>query len=843
MARLLVSLLGPFQVTLDGKPVTTFESAKARALLAFLATEAEHAHSRETLAELLWPERPPGAALADLRHALANLRKALSDATAQPPFLLITQTTLQFNTASDATIDVVDFVALLKHGSAATVADCQTALTMLHGPFLDGFKLSDSPQFEEWMVVTAEQVAHLARQASGRLADDCEEHGDYVQAAVWTRQQLALEPWNEEVHQRLIRQLASSGQRSVALHQYDICCRMLAVELGVEPQPATQALVAAIRDGDEELPPLAPQASGAQLGGRPPSSSASPRIGGRGADPSRPDHGRLPVQSSAFFGRDVELEQVATRLADPACRLLTVLGPGGMGKSRLAIQAAGALSEHFADGVWFVDLAPLNAPDQIAGAILRVFGLPPASPDSAAARLQEWLSGRQALLVLDNFEHLLAGANLLPVLLQATPALRLMVTSRARLHLADEWLLPLAGLETPAAPPSMGSTVTRFDHEPEDLSNVASVRLFLQQVQRLDPGYEPTPADLGQIGEICRLLEGMPLAIELAAAWIRTLALCEIAHAVYNRLELFAATLRDIPARHRSMHAVFDHSWRLLDERERSLLRQLAVFRGGWTLAAAETVAGTTFIELENLVDKSWLRLHDRRFSLHELMRQFCVAKLAEEHSAATGESSARVHQRHCAYFAGLTNAEDQALNWRREPMVLFNAEFGNLEAAWRWAIDQGELSAIRQMMIGLFFVAEMTGSCGAMLPYFEDAARELRSRRQNTELTSDQRKEAGLVLSTILYIQAILLFHVGRMAEARVCVNGMREIVATADPDIRWTEQEFLTRWATICLNLELGHFAEVDTAAPDLLTFVRTNDFPCYPWRPEIGTRFWQM
>lgn len=249
MARLLISLLGPFQVMLDGKPVTTFESAKARALLAFLATEAGHPHSRETLAELLWPERPRGAALADLRHALANLRKALSDAAAQPPFLLITQTTLQFNTASDATIDVADFVSLLKHGSAATVADCQAALTMLHGPFLDGFKLSDSPQFEEWMVVTSEQVAHLARQASARLADACEERGDYVQAAVWTRRQLALEPWNEEVHQQLIQRLAAQGQRSAALHQYEICRRMLAVELGVEPQPATQALAQCIRNG------------------------------------------------------------------------------------------------------------------------------------------------------------------------------------------------------------------------------------------------------------------------------------------------------------------------------------------------------------------------------------------------------------------------------------------------------------------------------------------------------------------------------------------------------------------------------------------------------------------
>ena len=251
----LISLLGPFQVTLDGKPVTDIrigQGARAARLSGRggptgpLAAGAGRAALAGT---------SPGAALADLRHALANLRKAIADATAQPPFLLITQTTLQFNLASDATVDVVEFMALLNDGQALTPADRQAALALRHGPFLDGFSLSGSPQFEEWMVVTAEQVAHLARQASARLADECEEHGDFAQATVWTRRQLALEPWNEEVHQRLIRQLAQSGQRSAALHQYEICRRMLANELGVEPQPATQALVAAIRDGEEGCSP------------------------------------------------------------------------------------------------------------------------------------------------------------------------------------------------------------------------------------------------------------------------------------------------------------------------------------------------------------------------------------------------------------------------------------------------------------------------------------------------------------------------------------------------------------------------------------------------------------
>ncbi len=843
MARLDISLLGPFQVTLDGKPVTTFESAKARALLAFLATEAKYVHSRETLAELLWPERPPGAALADLRHALANVRKVLSDAAAQPPFLLITQTTLQFNMASDATIDVADFAALLKDDKAATPTNWEAALALLRGPFLDGFKLSDSPQFEEWMVVTAEQVAHLARQASIRLADAYEEQGDYAQAAVWTRRQLALEPWNEEVHQRLIRQLARSGQRSVALHQYEICRRMLANELGVEPQPATQALVAAIRNGDEGCSPLAPQGWGEQAARRLLPSSASPRIGVWGAVASRPDQGCLPVQSSAFFGRDAELEQVATRLADPVCRLLTVLGPGGMGKSRLAIQAAGSLGDHFPDGVWFVDLAPLHAPDQIAGAILRVLGLPPASPDNAADRILDCLSGRQALLVLDNFEHLQAGADLLPMLLHATPALKLLVTSRTRLHLADEWLLPLAGLETPPVPSGMGTTFTRSGRTPEDLSNVASVRLFLQQVQHLDPSYEPTPADLEQIGEICRLLEGMPLAIELAAAWIRSLTLAEIASAVRSGLDLLTTPLRDVPARHRSMFAVFDHSWRLLDDRQRALLRQLALFRGGCNLAAATAVAGATAVDMEGLIDASWLRTHDRRFTFHELMHQYCLVKLEQEHESESGEPAEAVYRRHCAHFASMAGGQDQAMNWRRESMTLLGADFDNIESAWLWAIEYAELAAIRQMMVGLYFVAEMTGWCGAMLPYFERAAAVLRPLWPQHDVDPHRHHETVSLFSFILYIEMGLLSHLGKLARIQVCFDEARAVMDVVADEKGWQEQNFMVDHAALFLEMALGNFAVAHAAARKQLDYLVLNDFPCYPWRAEIGTRFWQM
>ena len=379
--------------------------------------------------------------------------------------------------------------------------------------------------------------------------------------------------------------------------------------------------------------------------------------------------------------------------------------------------------------------------------------------------------------------------------------------------------------------------------EQRALGDFASLRLFLQRVRQLDPSAPPTPADLQQIAEICRLLEGMPLAIELAAGWVRSLSLAEIAQAVRGRLALFTTTLRDLPARHRSMHAVFDHSWRLLDAHERSLLRQLAVFRGGCTLAAAAAVAGAAPADLESLVDKSWLHVHERRFTLHELMRQYCTEKLDQEHQQEAGEAAAEVHRRHCTYFAGMTGAKEQALNWQHEPMAILSADFGNLEAAWGWSVASGDFVATHQMMNGLFFYAEMTGWFGAMLPFFENAADALRTRWQQAGGAASQRQAAALLLTNMLYIQFILLRHLGWLTHMQACLDEMRAVLAAVEHDDQWQEQEMLLRWGAASQAVDLGDFAAAQAAARELLAFLQTHDVVCYPWRAEIGTRFWQM
>ena len=246
MARLSLSLLGPFQAILEEKPVTGFESNKVKALLVYLAVEAgnDRPHPREILAGLLWPDYPDRSALSNLRSALANLRQAIGDRQAEPPFLLITRDTIQFNPASDYALDI----SVFQNPAEQSLDRLEQAVAACRGSFLEGFSLGDSPPFEEWLLVKREQLNRHMREALHRLAAHYEECGEYERAITYARKQLELEPWDEPAHRQLMRALALNGQRSAALAQYETCCRLLAQELGVEPSRETTALYESIRD-------------------------------------------------------------------------------------------------------------------------------------------------------------------------------------------------------------------------------------------------------------------------------------------------------------------------------------------------------------------------------------------------------------------------------------------------------------------------------------------------------------------------------------------------------------------------------------------------------------------
>jgi predicted ATPase len=664
MARLSLSLLGPPQVTLGGSPVTGFAYDKVRALLAYLALEADRPHRRDALVGLLWPDLPEQAARNNLRQALANLRQAIGDHAAQLPFLLLTRETIQFNPTSDHWLDVAVFTDLLAacdshpHRHPETCKPCaqrlEQATTLYRGSFLEGFFLPDSVAFDEWAVLKREGLQHRAIEALTRLATYHEHRGAYELAYHAVARLLEIDPLREEAHRQLMRVLTLSGQRNAALAQYERCRHLLAEELGVEPEAETTTLYQRIRYGAAE--------QGGAGAGAPGDSSGRPRL--RSPAP-------LPVALTPFIDREAELAMLMERLSNSACRLITVVGPGGIGKSRLVLQAAAEQAGTYVHGVAFVPLAPVSSADFMIPAIADALRYSFYGSVEPKVQLLNYLHEKEVLLVLDNVEHLLVGAELLADVLQHAPAVTILATSRERLNLQGELVVEVQGLSCP-----------KYE-QIDGMEDYAAVRLFLQCARRVHSGFDLMAESVSVI-RICRLVEGMPLGIELASSWVPTLTCADIAHEIEQNLAFLTTSLRDVPTRHRSLRAVFDHSWNLLSEEERRAFRQLSVFQGGFLRDAAEQVAGATLPLLAALVDKSLMyRDTTGRYNMHELVRQYANERLRET------EEMEWTLGRHLEYYLALAEAAEPQRHGAERQLWLerLEVEHDNLRAALAWSM------------------------------------------------------------------------------------------------------------------------------------------------------------
>jgi predicted ATPase len=425
--------------------------------------------------------------------------------------------------------------------------------------------------------------------------------------------------------------------------------------------------------------------------------------------PALPRH-NLPSQPTPFVGRADELARIAELLADPTCRLLTLTGPGGIGKSRLALQAAGDLAEvpsgeaQFSHGVYFVSLAAVSSTDSLVATVAEALNFTFYGEVRPRQQILDYLREKEMLLVLDNFEHLLApsdgAAELMTDILAAAPGVKIMVTSRESLNLQEEWLYPVAGLPFPKPPPgpSLETEGVR-----EAVETFSAVQLFEQCARRANPDFSPATAKECVV-RICQLVEGMPLAIELAAAWLKMFSCEHIIRKLEQGLDFLTTSLRNVPDRHRSMWAVFEHSWQLLSEAEQEVFRQLSVFRGGFLQEAAEQVAGATFAELMALAEKSLLRLTPAgRYELHELLRQYAAEKL--DQAPAISEAA---RDRHSAYYCVLLQQWEADLKGVRQQaaMAEIEAELENTRLAWHWAVAQRQIERLAGAMesLGMFY-------------------------------------------------------------------------------------------------------------------------------------------
>jgi len=415
------------------------------------------------------------------------------------------------------------------------------------------------------------------------------------------------------------------------------------------------------------------------------------------AAPFVPLPGSPPPDFSAsippFIGREVELAEIARRLSDPACQLLTIVGPGGIGKTRLSVQATQQNSD-FIHGVYFVPLAPINSPDMLASAIADALGITFFGSESPETHLIDYLCERHVLLLLDNLEHLLEGVQIITDILDNAPNVKILVTSRERLNLQEEWVLTLEGLPFP------------HDQSTLPIERYASAQLFAQRARMIQANFSLVE-NAQSITTICLRVEGMPLAIELAATWLRVMSCQQIAAQIERGFDFLISPLRNIPERHRSLRAVFEQSWQWLSEVECRVLARLSIFRGGFDLTAAEGVADASLSLLAGLADKSLIRLNSAgRYDMHEMLRQFAADKLAQ-----WGETAA-VTQRHLEFFSSLAD-EAAAHLYSPDQESWFDhldIEAENLDAALAWALRDASAEAGLHLSSALGFYWEIRG-------------------------------------------------------------------------------------------------------------------------------------
>jgi predicted ATPase len=389
------------------------------------------------------------------------------------------------------------------------------------------------------------------------------------------------------------------------------------------------------------------------------------------------------------------VEQLSRLLRDPQCRLLTLVGPGGIGKTRLAIEIATQLENDYADGVYFVPFAPVNSPRFVVPLIADSIGFSFQRPVSTNPKTQllNYLKEKHILLLVDNLEHLLNEQNiieLLAELIQQGPRIKLITTSRESLNLQGEWVFEVRGLPVPE----------------NEITEGTSVELFLQRARRAYVRFNATTDDYPAILRICRLVDGTPLGLELAAAWVRTLSCDEIAKAIENSLDFLKASTRDLPERHRSMRAVFDHSWKLLSDEEQSVLSRLSVFQGGFSREAADQIAGATLSTLSILVTKSLIRRSgEGRYDLHELVREYTANRLADQ-----PQIQKEVEACHCAYYLSFFANQDAALrsSAQRKALVQLTVEMGNIRSAWEHAVKHHRAEDLRKAAWTIFHFHEL---------------------------------------------------------------------------------------------------------------------------------------
>jgi predicted ATPase/DNA-binding SARP family transcriptional activator len=745
MSRRQLFLFGMPQLVGEGQRVN-IERRRSLALLAYLAVTRQP-HSRDLLAAMFWPEHDTTHARAGLRRELHNLKKALPE-----DFLDSSGEHAGLAQSAQLWVDVHEFESLLEHArehghnldSRTQDEACrqclprlEAAATLYKADFMAGFSLSDSTTFDDWQFFQGEKLRQALAQTLQRLSAWQAWQGNYPAAVEHARRWLALDNLHEAAQRELMQLYYLSGQQAAALRQYQECQRLLQEELGVDPETETIELYQAIQSRQLARP-------GIPALERPEPIEATPdhsqQIAPAVSIPTRQHN--LPSVLTPIIGREGEMTALTVMLSEnPTCRLLTLIGPGGSGKTRLALETARLLAETsqpvFADGVWFVNLVPLNRSSALLPTIAQSLGIP-ISGDQAQRQQQtlDYLQSKSLLILLDNIEHLIDShsSDLVTTLLSRSAGTRILVTSRARLNLRAERLFSVEGLPVPPENAFVEGDL------PDHFSEYSALELFRACVSRLDPGFQINRDNYQAVARICRLVQGMPLGIELASTWMELLSPQDIVTEIERSLDFLESNWDDVPARQRSLRAVFDSSWKLLKDEQRRSIASLSVFQGSFTRQAAESAAGASLSMLLTLVNKSWLQrtqsesvnrgvFHDpgaliERYQIHELLRQYATEKLKSDLAAFQ-----QANDGHLRYYASFLSQQAQLMRGpqQKEAFRALEMEFENIRAAWNWGVGKSEFSTlIYEMLPAIYVYCEARARTEELLSLVESAQREL---------------------------------------------------------------------------------------------------------------------
>ena len=684
---------------------------------------------REELAFLFWADLPESTARRNLRNLVLRVKDLPYTGT-----LEIERDRLRWQIATD--------VQAFRQAQAAEQNSKATEL--YEGSLLEGFYLDSAPEFADWLEFERERLKQEHQFLVLRQLERLEAKENYAEAAKTLESLRKAMPFDETLLRQQLHYLKLSQQPSQAIALFETFQAFLQKEMDVLPEEETLQLIKTIRQESETL------------AGDLPKVSSKPKV-----LPRTFAEATLPTQLTPFIGREVEKTRIAEQLADPACRLLTLLAPGGFGKTRLAIAAAKRQQGVFRDGVVFVGLADANTAEQMLYAIADALDTSLLSATNLEANLQSFLVTKELLLVLDNLEQLSSDFSLISELLKAAPKLKLLVTSRERLSLSAEWLMDVRGLSYP------------IDSSPKNPESFDALSLFVQTAKRLKADFVLDDSNVNEVITICQLVEGMPLALELAASWLQVLSVSEIVAEVKEGLDLLESSSRDAPERHQSIRAVFDSSWAFLTEKEQAVLRSLAIFEAGFSREAAQLVSQANLIVLGRLIDKSFLtRSATGRYFRHPLIYQYTKEKLA---ASVVFEA---VREKHARYFLERLQVWSQTFykGAQTEVLVLFEMDLANIRAAWHWALDSKQFDNLR-------------GSCDVIEKYFVQSNRFKEGLEFFTETEQHLGETEPLLLAEVLVSQAGFQDRFGNNTEVARC-SAQAHALASAAGDIYWMAQ-----------------------------------------------------